>query len=71
MGGPVDMIFGVLLETFLKLLKNIILQFFAKYSKSSEKMPKIQWSLKKRWTVLGPPNNVELIELNESFLEWY
>ena len=34
MGGPMDMIFGVLLETYLKLLKSIILQFFSKYSKS-------------------------------------
>ena len=29
-----DMIFGVLLETYLKLLQSIILQFFSKYSKS-------------------------------------
>ena len=38
MGGPMDMIFGVLLETFLKLLKNIILQFFSKYSKGSDNL---------------------------------
>ena len=29
-----DMIFGVLLETYQKLLQIIILQFFSKYSKS-------------------------------------
>ena len=29
-----DMIFGVLLETFLRLLKSFVLQFFSKYSKS-------------------------------------
>ena len=34
MGGPMDMIFGVLLETFLRLLKSFVLQFFSKYSKS-------------------------------------
>ena len=33
MGGLMDMIFGVLLETYLKLLKSIIFQFFSKYSK--------------------------------------
>ena len=34
MGDAMDMIFGVLLETYLKLLQNIILQFFSKYSQS-------------------------------------
>ena len=34
MGGSMDMIFGVLLETYLKLLQSIFLQFFWKYSKS-------------------------------------
>ena len=67
-----DMIFGVLL---LMLLKSIILQFFSKYSKRSnnlnvKKMLKIQPSLKKRWTVFGPPNYADLIELNKSFLKW-
>ena len=38
MGGPMDMIFGVLLETFLKLLKSITLQFFSKYIKSSNNL---------------------------------
>ena len=74
MGGPMDMIFGVLLETFLKLLKSIILQFFSKYSKSSKnlnaKMLKTPLPLKKRWTVKRPPNYVVLIELNKGFLEW-
>ena len=34
MSGPMDMIFGVFSETNVRLLKNIILQFFSKYSKS-------------------------------------
>ena len=34
MSGPMDMIFGVFLETNVRLLKNIISQFFSKYSKS-------------------------------------
>ena len=34
MGGPMDMIFGVLLKTYLKLLQSIILQIFSKYSKN-------------------------------------
>ena len=33
-GGPMDMIFGVFSETYVKLLKSIISQFFSKYSKS-------------------------------------
>ena len=34
MSGPKDMIFGVFLETNVRLLKNIISQFFSKYTKS-------------------------------------
>ena len=34
MGGPMDVIFGVFSDTFARLLKNIILQFFSRYSKS-------------------------------------
>ena len=34
MDSPMDMIFGVFSETIVRLLKNIILQFFSKYSKS-------------------------------------
>ena len=33
MSGSMDMIFDVLSETNVGLLKNIILQFFSKYSK--------------------------------------
>ena len=32
--GSMDMIFGVFLETNMRLLKNTILRFFSKYSKS-------------------------------------
>ena len=34
MSDPMDMIFGVFSETDVRLLKNIISQFFSKYSKS-------------------------------------
>ena len=34
MSVPIDMIFGVFSETEVRLLKNVILQFFSKYSKS-------------------------------------
>ena len=34
MGGPMDMIFGVFSETYMRLLKSIILQFISKYSES-------------------------------------
>ena len=34
MGNPMDMIFGAFLETYVRLLKSIISQFFSKYSKS-------------------------------------
>ena len=33
-GNPVDMTFGVFLETYLRLPKSIISQFFPKYSKN-------------------------------------
>ena len=31
MGGPMDMIFGVFSEIYMRLLKSRILQFFSKY----------------------------------------
>ena len=34
MGGPMDMIFGLFSETYVRLLKSITLPFFSKYSKS-------------------------------------
>ena len=34
MVGPMDMIFGVFLETYVRLLKSITSQFFSKYRKS-------------------------------------
>ena len=34
MGGPIDMIFGVFSETYLRLLKSIISQLISKYNKS-------------------------------------
>ena len=34
MGGPMNMIFGVFLETFVRLVKSLILQFFSGHSKS-------------------------------------
>ena len=58
MGGPKHMIFDVLLETYVKLLSGIILQFFSKYSKSynnlnAKKMLKTQQLLKKKIDRLG------------------
>ena len=34
MGGPMDMIFGLFSEIYMRLLKSRISQFFSKYSKS-------------------------------------
>ena len=34
MGSPMDMVFGMFLETYVRLVKSIILQFFSRYSKS-------------------------------------
>ena len=34
MGGPMDMIFNVFSETFVRFLKSITSQFFSRYSKS-------------------------------------
>ena len=38
MSGPMDIIFGVFSETDVRLIKNITLQFFSKYSKSYNKL---------------------------------
>ena len=32
--GPMDMIFGVFLETYVRLLKNLTSEFYSRYSKS-------------------------------------
>ena len=37
-GGPMDMIFGVFLETYVRLLKGITSQFFSKCSKSYDNL---------------------------------
>ena len=34
MDSPMDMVFGMFLETYVRLVKSIILQFFSRYSKS-------------------------------------
>ena len=34
MGGPMDMIFGLFSEIYIRLLKSRISQFFSKYGKS-------------------------------------
>ena len=34
MGGPMDMIFGVFSETYVRLLKSISSEFYSRYSKS-------------------------------------
>ena len=75
MGDPMDMIFGVLSEAYVRLLKSIISQFCSKYSKSYnnlnvKKLLKTQRSLTKRRAALGPLNCMYLIELYKSFLEW-
>ena len=74
MNGPMDMIFGMFSETYMRLLKNIILQFFSKYSKSYntkyQEVLKIQQFLAKIPAGLRPSNYMHLIELYKSFLEW-
>ena len=34
MGGPMDMIFGVFSETYVRLIKSITAEFYSRYSKS-------------------------------------
>ena len=42
MGGPMDMIFDMISETYVKLLKSITSQFFSRYSKViTIQMPKV------------------------------
>ena len=45
MSDPMDMTFSLFLDTNVRLLKNITLQFFSKYSKSYNKLD-IKWFLK-------------------------
>ena len=73
MSGPMDMIFGVFSETNVRLLKNIILQFFSKYSKSYnilniKRCLKLKDPAKTR-AVFRPSNYMYLIELYKSFSE--
>ena len=72
MGGPMDMTFDVLSETYVRLLKSVISQFISKYSKryNNQKLLKTQRPLTKRQVALGPLNCMYLIELYKSFLEW-
>ena len=72
MSLPMDMIFGVFSETDVRLLKNIISQFFSKYSKiyniKYQKVLKTHWPLAKTLAVLRPSNYIYLIELYKRFL---
>ena len=38
MAGPMDMIFGVFSETYVRVLKSITSQFFSRYSKSNNNL---------------------------------
>ena len=66
--GPMDMIFGMFSETYVRLLTGISSQFFSRYSKSHnnlnvDKLVKTPLLLIKRQSSLGPPNYMYLIEL--------
>ena len=71
MGGPIDMIFGVFSETYVRLLEGISSQFFSRYSKSYNLKTlelKTQRFLTNRRAAFGPPNYMYLIQ-PKSFLE--
>ena len=74
MGDPMGVVFGVLSETYVRLLKGVISRFsqnIAKLEQSKcQKLLKTQHPLTKRRVALGPPNCMYLIELYKSFLEW-
>ena len=74
MSDTMDMIFGVFSETDVRLLKNIISQFFSKYSKSYnilniKRCLKLKDPAKTR-AVFRPSNYMYLIELYKGSLEW-
>ena len=74
MSVPMNMIFGVFSETDVRLLKNVISQFFSKYSKSFnilniKRCLKLNGPAKTR-AVLRPSNYMYLIELYKGSLEW-
>ena len=72
MGDPMDIIFGLFRETYVRLLKGITSQFFSRYSKSyiniCQKLLKTQGPLTKRWAALGPPSYMCLIQLHKCSL---
>ena len=43
MNGPIDIIFDMSSETYVSLLKNIILQFFSKFSRSYNNLNAKSW----------------------------
>ena len=75
MRGPMDMIFGVFSETYVRLLTSISSQYFSRYSKSYnnlnvKKCLKLNGSLTKRRAALGKQNYIYLIQLYKCSLEW-
>ena len=68
MSGPMDMIFGVLSDTNMQLLKHNF-AFFPQNIKC-QKLLKTQRPLTKKQAMLRPPNYMYLIELYKRFSEW-
>ena len=66
MSGPMDMIFGLFSETYMRLLKHIIFQFFL----NVKSCLKLTFLNKKKQTMLRLSNYMYLIELYKKFSEW-
>ena len=68
-------IFRKLTKTNARFLKSVILQSFSKYRKGYNNIT-VKSGLKllpltNIWAALGAPNYMYLIELYETFLEWF
>ena len=55
-GAPMDMIFDLFSDIYVRLPKSITSQFFSRYSKNYIDLN----VLANRWTALGPPNKCSL-----------
>ena len=75
MVGPMNVVFSLFSETYVRLLKSITSEFFSRYSKMYNNLNvkscfKTQRPLTKRQAISGPPSYMYLIQLYKCSLEW-
>ena len=73
-GAPMDMIFDLFSDIYVRLPKSITSQFFSRYSKNYINL-NVKSCLKQRpltstWAALEPPHFMYLLQLYKCSLEW-